>query len=45
MSGSTFVDFDEQLFDTGEVELNYVAGDVANPALLLIPGQTESWWG
>ena len=25
--------------------MNYaVAGDPANPALLLIPGQTESWW-
>jgi pimeloyl-ACP methyl ester carboxylesterase len=36
----------EQLFDTGEVKLNYVtAGDRASPALLLIPGQTESWWG
>jgi len=38
--------FDEHLFDTGEVDLNYVvAGDPASPALLLIPGQTESWWG
>lgn len=38
--------FKEQLFDTGEVELNFVvAGDVRKPALLLIPGQTESWWG
>src|SRR6185503_14742249 len=38
--------FDEQLVDTGEVELNYaVAGDASKPALLLIPGQTESWWG
>jgi pimeloyl-ACP methyl ester carboxylesterase len=38
--------FDEQLFDTGEVQLNYaVAGDPSLPALLLIPGQTESWWG
>ncbi len=36
----------EQLFDTGEVQLNYVtAGDPKRPALLLIPGQTESWWG
>jgi pimeloyl-ACP methyl ester carboxylesterase len=26
--------------------MNYaVAGDPASPALLLIPGQTESWWG
>ncbi len=39
-------EYDEQLFDTGEVELNYVtAGDASRPALLLIPGQTESWWG
>jgi pimeloyl-ACP methyl ester carboxylesterase len=38
--------FDEQLFDTGEVELNYATtGDPSLPALLLIPGQTESWWG
>jgi pimeloyl-ACP methyl ester carboxylesterase len=38
--------FDERVLDTGEVELNYVvAGDASRPALLLIPGQTESWWG
>jgi hypothetical protein len=38
--------FEEQLFDTGEVHLNHaVAGDPSLPALLLIPGQTESWWG
>jgi pimeloyl-ACP methyl ester carboxylesterase len=38
--------FEEQLFDTGEVQLNHaVAGDPSRPALLLIPGQTESWWG
>jgi pimeloyl-ACP methyl ester carboxylesterase len=45
---ATFVahEYDEQLFDTGEVEINYVrAGDDSRPALLLIPGQTESWWG
>ena len=36
----------EQLVDLGEVELNYAtAGDGSKPALLLIPGQTESWWG
>jgi pimeloyl-ACP methyl ester carboxylesterase len=36
----------EQLFDTGELLMNYAtAGDAALPALLLIPGQTESWWG
>jgi pimeloyl-ACP methyl ester carboxylesterase len=38
--------FPEQRFDTGEVEINYaVAGSDTHPALLLIPGQTESWWG
>jgi pimeloyl-ACP methyl ester carboxylesterase len=36
----------EQTFDTGEVRLNYtVAGHDGLPALLLVPGQTESWWG
>jgi pimeloyl-ACP methyl ester carboxylesterase len=36
----------EQLFDTGEVMLNYaMAGSSHHPALVLIPGQTESWWG
>ncbi|HEX4493889.1 MAG TPA: alpha/beta hydrolase [Acidimicrobiia bacterium] len=39
-------DLTEQRFDAGEVEINYVrAGDASKPALLLIPGQTESWWG
>ena len=40
-------EYEEQLFDTGEVEINYVdRGDASDPpALLLIPGQTESWWG
>ena len=38
--------FPERRCDTGEVVLNYVvAGDAGKPALLLIPGQTESWWG
>ena len=38
--------FEEWLFDAGEVQLNYaVAGGPDRPALLLIPGQTESWWG
>lgn len=28
------------------MELNYAtAGDPSSPALLLVPGQTESWWG
>jgi pimeloyl-ACP methyl ester carboxylesterase len=38
--------FDEQLADLGEVQMNYATvGDSSKPALLLIPGQTESWWG
>jgi pimeloyl-ACP methyl ester carboxylesterase len=38
--------FEERLFDTGEVLINYAtAGKSSSPALLLIPGQTESWWG
>jgi pimeloyl-ACP methyl ester carboxylesterase len=38
--------YPEQLFDTGEVRLNYAtAGEAGKPALLLAPGQTESWWG
>ena len=36
----------EQTFDTGEVTLNYAtAGSAPDPAILLVPGQTESWWG
>jgi pimeloyl-ACP methyl ester carboxylesterase len=36
----------EQSIDLGEVGMNYVAvGDPTLPALLLIPAQTESWWG
>ena len=38
--------FPEQLVDLGEVQMNYATvGDASKPALLLIPGQTESWWG
>ena len=38
--------FPERSFDTGEVVMNYGhAGSARSPALLLIPGQTESWWG
>ena len=38
--------FAEQTVDLGEVRMNYaVAGDPAQPALLLIPAQSESWWG
>jgi acetyl esterase/lipase len=36
----------EQLVDLADVRLNYAtAGDASLPPLLLIPGQTESWWG
>ena len=36
----------EQLVDLGEIQMNYATvGDAASPALLLIPGQSESWWG
>ena len=45
---ATFVPhaFPEQTVDLGEVRMNYaVAGDPSLPALLLIPGQSESWWG
>ena len=39
-------DYPEHLIDLGEVVMNYaVAGSPSAPALLLIPGQTESWWG
>jgi pimeloyl-ACP methyl ester carboxylesterase len=38
--------FAEKTIDTGEAVINYaVAGESDQPALLLIPGQTESWWG
>ena len=38
--------FAEQRVDLGEIQMNYATtGDHAAPALLLIPGQTESWWG
>ncbi|HYY28022.1 MAG TPA: alpha/beta hydrolase [Chthoniobacterales bacterium] len=38
--------YPEQMVDLGEVAMNYVAtGPEQAPALLLIPGQTESWWG
>jgi pimeloyl-ACP methyl ester carboxylesterase len=39
-------DMAEHLVDLGEVEMNYATvGDPSSPAVLLIPGQTESWWG
>ncbi|MEJ2869762.1 alpha/beta hydrolase [Actinomycetospora sp. OC33-EN08] len=38
--------FAEHTVDLGEVRMNYaVAGEASSPALLLIPGQSESWWG
>jgi pimeloyl-ACP methyl ester carboxylesterase len=38
--------FPEHLIDLGEVRLNYAtAGRPDRPAMLLIPGQSESWWG
>jgi pimeloyl-ACP methyl ester carboxylesterase len=38
--------YQERTVDLGEVVMNYVeAGSSGNPPLLLIPGQTESWWG
>jgi pimeloyl-ACP methyl ester carboxylesterase len=38
--------YKERMIDLGEVRMNYVvAGSSEKPALLLIPGQTESWWG
>jgi pimeloyl-ACP methyl ester carboxylesterase len=46
--GATYVGhaFAEKTIDTGEAVINYaVAGERDKPALLLIPGQTESWWG
>jgi pimeloyl-ACP methyl ester carboxylesterase len=38
--------YPEHRADLGEISMNYaVVGDVGAPVLLLIPGQTESWWG
>jgi hypothetical protein len=38
--------FGEHTADLGEVRMNYsVVGDPGRPALLLIPSQSESWWG
>lgn len=37
---------DEHAVDLGEIRMNYATlGDPGSPALLLIPAQTESWWG
>ena len=36
----------EHLFDNGEIMMNYaVTGSPDKPAIVLIPAQTESWWG
>jgi pimeloyl-ACP methyl ester carboxylesterase len=36
----------EHTVDLGEIRMNYATlGDPDAPALLLIPAQTESWWG
>lgn len=38
--------YQERTVDLGEVVMNHVmVGAPDRPALLLIPGQTESWWG
>ena len=38
--------YNEKQIDLGEVVMNYAeAGDPGNAALLLLPGQSESWWG
>ena len=38
--------FEEQQVDLGEIRMNYATtGSPELPALLLIPAQTESWWG
>jgi pimeloyl-ACP methyl ester carboxylesterase len=38
--------YQEHTVGLGEVAMNYVvSGRATNPALLLIPAQTESWWG
>jgi len=47
-AADTYIDHGvpEQRVDLGEVEMNYATlGAPSSPALLLIPGQTESWWG
>lgn len=37
--------FPEQTADRGEIRMNYAtAGDAGRPALVLVPGQSASWW-
>lgn len=46
--GETYVPhaYPEHAIDLGEVVMNYATtGSPDKPALLLIPAQTESWWG
>lgn len=46
--GETYVShaIAERLVDLGEVQMNYATlGEAGSPALLLVPGQSESWWG
>ena len=38
--------FEEHRVDLGEIRMNYATvGGADRPALLLVPGQSESWWG
>ncbi|ROO86809.1 hypothetical protein EDD29_4391 [Actinocorallia herbida] len=38
--------FPERIVDLGEIRMNYaMAGSPDSPALLLVPGQSGSWWG
>ncbi|WP_269305865.1 alpha/beta fold hydrolase [Aeromicrobium sp. HA] len=38
--------FEEKLVNLGEIDMNYAeAGSPTKPALLLLPSQSESWWG
>ena len=38
--------YEKHTVNLGEVVMNYAeTGSPKTPALLLIPGQTESWWG
>jgi pimeloyl-ACP methyl ester carboxylesterase len=46
--GETYVSHDmaEHVVDLGEIQMNYATvGASSLPALLLVPGQSESWWG
>ena len=46
--GDVFVGhaYEERTVDLGEIRMNYAtAGDPSSQPMLLIPGQSESWWG